>query len=728
MGKYVYLYELDSVRKTDEEILTGQKALYNEIVGNGNTVVLTFNQLVDSRGFFSLLEDETYYNSIISLFEKGKIKISQYGEIRTVTQYLLNAIDEEKQFIYSALPLKFTQKRLTAMVRRCLMFSDLSEINGYLNGGFRSDSELTDLFIEVADSKCKQTVYTVAAMRDILENLYTLLKMILRISPMHHIYVTPKNRSEYKGLSYHEILNAALEIDNQGEPLWSGAVGIIRKLDCLGNDNRSVYVREIFNRYMCEGNGLEDVYSYAQAIVSLCYNYSCEASISNVSKHYDSQEIALPTTDMTSFASDFLTRLSLEWNGGKDRDKRYLNDESNDFIRYVRPAGFPDFREAVRISGYISDKSVASEITRYEFRASENKRRYKRKMLLVIAKRLMLSMACVGIACGLDLLFNGLQGILEGFLNISTESTVLNIAFTVIETLVIIIAAELLTTFISYRFKGFLSLSDALSGVLHLFRDAVVICLKKMETYHNPSDASVDKKEKCSTYSHIDLVRPKRITDYINTVNSQKESDIFAESEEYPIADVNDKNVVDKLMRSEELFMYKFGTVYKSRYNTLMVDPVINREGDIYPYERIVPTAGNGVVTVPVYEGKFILLHQARHAVRAVQYSFPRGFAEPDEKPEDTAVRELEEEIGAEIIGSPVFLGSVAADSGLTSCRANVYAVNVKSYNVAPENEGIKSVHLISEAELCNMIKQGDIDDGFTLSAYTLYKQRTETE
>lgn len=31
MSKYVYLFELDSVRKTDEEIIAGQAALYDEM-------------------------------------------------------------------------------------------------------------------------------------------------------------------------------------------------------------------------------------------------------------------------------------------------------------------------------------------------------------------------------------------------------------------------------------------------------------------------------------------------------------------------------------------------------------------------------------------------------------------------------------------------------------------------------------------------------------------------
>ena len=33
MRKYVYLFELDSVRKTDADIIAGQKALYEEIHG-----------------------------------------------------------------------------------------------------------------------------------------------------------------------------------------------------------------------------------------------------------------------------------------------------------------------------------------------------------------------------------------------------------------------------------------------------------------------------------------------------------------------------------------------------------------------------------------------------------------------------------------------------------------------------------------------------------------------
>lgn len=70
MRKYVYLFELDSVRKTDAEIIAGQKALYNEIITNGNIVVMTYNQIVDSRGFLVCYLILTIVKVYINCFKK----------------------------------------------------------------------------------------------------------------------------------------------------------------------------------------------------------------------------------------------------------------------------------------------------------------------------------------------------------------------------------------------------------------------------------------------------------------------------------------------------------------------------------------------------------------------------------------------------------------------------------------------------------------------------------
>ncbi len=154
MEKRVYLFELDSVRKTDNEIIRGQKALFNEISHNGNVVVLTFNQFVDSRGFFSLLDadkNKDYYDCIIKLFKDKRILISQYGNYHTISQFLIDKCRYDSNFIFSGWPLKSTQKRLLALIRRSLMYSDLSEIREYKEG-IKTDAELKELFTEVQNS------------------------------------------------------------------------------------------------------------------------------------------------------------------------------------------------------------------------------------------------------------------------------------------------------------------------------------------------------------------------------------------------------------------------------------------------------------------------------------------------------------------------------------------------------------------------------------------------
>lgn len=68
---FIYLSELDSLRESDEEIHLGLTAIRDEIVRNGNAVVLTYEQLADSRAFFSLMEDRAFRHDILQLFRQG---------------------------------------------------------------------------------------------------------------------------------------------------------------------------------------------------------------------------------------------------------------------------------------------------------------------------------------------------------------------------------------------------------------------------------------------------------------------------------------------------------------------------------------------------------------------------------------------------------------------------------------------------------------------------------
>ena len=255
MSKYVYLFELDSVRKTDEEIIAGQAALYDEIVTNGNIVVLTYNQMVDSRGFFSLLKNGEYKEALLKLFDSGVIKISQYGDRRTVSQYLMDSIEDDKQFIYSALPLKYSQKRLTAIMKRCLLYSDLSEIYEYgqmalalkknENGEQYNDDyknrrdELIDIFVEVDKNGEHQTNLSWDAMAEILENLYSFMETVIKLSMMHDIYISPRADGELGCWKFSSILDKVIRlyVPKDNVELWGSAQTI---LDNTLQDRKSV--------------------------------------------------------------------------------------------------------------------------------------------------------------------------------------------------------------------------------------------------------------------------------------------------------------------------------------------------------------------------------------------------------------------------------------------------------------------------------------------------------
>lgn len=232
-------------------------------------MVLTYNQLVDSRGFFSLLADQKYYHNILELFKRGAICISQFGDIRTVSQYLINSTESDKQFIYSALPLKGSQKRLLALVRRSLMYSDLSEIYAYTSqaDNQKNDAELRTLFAEVeANSrKVRNTNLHVKQMREIMDNLYWLLSIVLRLSVLHEIYISPRDKEEYKNLKLYNILKIVTDMGEPGHrefqlerdiikelevdyiALWNEAISLIKALDAFDKKvtDRSVYLREL---------------------------------------------------------------------------------------------------------------------------------------------------------------------------------------------------------------------------------------------------------------------------------------------------------------------------------------------------------------------------------------------------------------------------------------------------------------------------------------------------
>lgn len=714
MRKYVYLFELDSVRKTDDEIITGQKALYDEIVLNGNIVVLTYNQLVDSRGFFSLLCDEEYSQSLIRLFEMGAVRLSQFGEIRTVSQYLLQSIEDDKEFIYSALPLCYSQKRLTALMKRCLIYSDLSEIHGYIEcARQRTDTAkdtLDQLFVELVDGVEQKSQLTIDQMEIVLENLYALLRTVLRVSALHDIYIYPRDPEEYKELKLSDILQAVINFQNvTDQPLFADAVKLLCGLEATkqGNNNRSVYIRDISGQ--AQQASLE-CRQYAQAIVDLCYNYACENSIRNISKHYNVNELLEHMPQKLSFQADFFARMRQYWNDGNAANERFQMNETNRFEMFWRWDRIPDFREAVRIAGCVDYKEETREqqIHRYEYEAVGQKRNQRRSVMCAILQKLFFAVLCILIAYVLEQVFNRLQDLFDIYFQFHA----------VIKTFVMLFLTEEITTVLSKRFPGMLTLSEAIGGIGRLLADAVHILGRKSSAYFNHWEQDVSVCEPYSMGKPIRYVTSAGLKKYIGFWKQIP----LKQHQIYPVADVNKTEIVAELMRLEEVYHYHFGIVYESSYHRLIVDPIVTDEGRLFPYERMMPTNQDGVVILTRYKGKYLLLRQFRHAIRRDQYAFPRGFSDPGCTPEEDVRRELREELGAELVDEPAKLGRIVSDSGLTGGCAHVFLAEIKCYEQHPATEGIRRVVLLEQAELDEWVHAGKIDDGFTLGALALFQ------
>lgn len=162
------------------------------------------------------------------------------------------------------------------------------------------------------------------------------------------------------------------------------------------------------------------------------------------------------------------------------------------------------------------------------------------------------------------------------------------------------------------------------------------------------------------------------------------------------------------------------GVRYHSPYSILVVDLVRDFKGNVFPYERMLPAVEDGaVVSIPIYEGKYVLIEQFRHALRGFQLSFPRGYAELGLNSTANAAKELEEELGVGV-QSIQYLGDVVADSGANGNKVHVYRCKVNKPTLKKGYEGIKKLILLTPEEMKQSIRDGRINDGYTLAALML--------
>ena len=166
------------------------------------------------------------------------------------------------------------------------------------------------------------------------------------------------------------------------------------------------------------------------------------------------------------------------------------------------------------------------------------------------------------------------------------------------------------------------------------------------------------------------------------------------------------------------------GVAFRDQYTLILRDAVRFADGSLGTYIRMInPVPGSvGVVILPVWRGKVLLIRHFRHATRKWHIEIPRGFGSSGSKWDD-ARRELLEEIGGTEV-SLTDLGEMYPDTGAGSGKVALFYAEMESYGRPEEIEGIAEILPTPIQDFEQMIRDGDLDDGYLLAAYARAKTR----
>ena len=316
MGKKVYLWELDSVRDSEQEGRLARKTLFRELFIKGNVVVITFNQLADAKWIVPIIEDEKKYGCLMELFKIGAMRVSHYKEIRTASHYMQNSLEKALHagdgFIFSGMPVTSKEKDLLQVILDAIRYSDPEVISEYIakleksNNGVDSTKRINELRI-----------------------IYRYVNLILLVSREK----TADNPPTDKAISFMEIMHAITAIKEKDlkkyDVRWwdnfKKAVCCLQSLeleiDESNKNKRSCWYKLVEEN---EHSKEENLRNFEKILIDICYNFTCESSIEGVvCSYYESEK----------FVDDFVYRVNeyysslfdIPQTNGKEDKKEKLN-------------------------------------------------------------------------------------------------------------------------------------------------------------------------------------------------------------------------------------------------------------------------------------------------------------------------------------------------------------------------------------------------------------------
>lgn len=182
-----------------------------------------------------------------------------------------------------------------------------------------------------------------------------------------------------------------------------------------------------------------------------------------------------------------------------------------------------------------------------------------------------------------------------------------------------------------------------------------------------------------------------------------------------------------EIIEYEQVTGERIGVLYKMGKHEVFVVDLLKKDGGFTVHGRII-LPNNGVIIVPKIGDKFVLEDQYRYPVCDKHLAFPRGHCEFDADAGRDAVREIEEELMGAKLTNLSYLGKTYPETHSDAWFCSVYEGDIEGLSI--ENgelrcdgyEGIENLVLLSADEIEAKIRNGEIDCGYTLAAWALYK------
>lgn len=160
-------------------------------------------------------------------------------------------------------------------------------------------------------------------------------------------------------------------------------------------------------------------------------------------------------------------------------------------------------------------------------------------------------------------------------------------------------------------------------------------------------------------------------------------------------------------------------------------DNVLNIEHKTLEFTKInrsmpftVVNTRDWVIILPkITDGNFIMVKQYRIATDQVTLEFPGGTVNTGEDFKLSAIRELKEETGL-TTKALTFLGEITPNPALMSNKCYVFFADNCEYTSKTDFDDFEDIEIIkiSQNEIEQKMRDGDIAHSIILAAYNLYK------